>query len=188
MDRIIKISCKESDLILDPFCGSGSMGIAACINKCKYIGIDKSKEAIDLCNKRKLDYHISQSAVIDGKYDNFNNLDNEIKKVLLSINAIPIERNKGLDGICSSPDGLIGIRFQRNNESISEAISLMRESSEEKPIEKKILVKTHDSDLFEIIPDDILIIESFSYTIMKILSHSVNNIVETELACNNVAL
>jgi hypothetical protein len=115
-------------------------------------------------------------------------LDNEIKKLLLSINVIPIERNKRLDGIYSSPDGLIGIRFQRNNESISEAISLMRESSEEKPIVKKILIKTHDSDLFEIIPDDIFIIESFNYTIMKILSHSVSNIAESEIACNNVAL
>ena len=189
MDRIIKISCKEGDFILDPFCGSGSMGIAAYINKCKYIGIDKNEEAINLCNKRKIDYHISQSAVKDGNYNNFHNLDNEIKTFLSSINAIPIERNKGLDGIYSSADGLIGIRFQRDNESISEAISLLRESSKKKPIIKKILVKTHDSDLFEIIPNDIFIIESLNYKILKILNNPVGNkFAERKLVYNDVVL
>ena len=71
MNRIIEISCEEDDLILDPFCGSGSMGIAAYINNCKYIGIDKNQKAIDLCNKRKKNYYVSQSAVINGNYDDF---------------------------------------------------------------------------------------------------------------------
>jgi site-specific DNA-methyltransferase (adenine-specific) len=180
MDRIIKISCEEGDFILDPFCGSGSMGIAACINKCKYLGIDKNQEVINLCNKRKFDYHISQSAVTDGNYDNFHNLENEIKNFISSINAIPIERNKGLDGICSSSEGLIGIRFQRNNESISEVISLMSKASKEKPILKKVLIKTHDSDLFEIIPEDVFVLESLDYKLTKILKPVENKVIERQ--------
>ena len=178
MDRIIKISCEEGDLILDPFCGSGSMGIASYINKCRYIGIDKNKEAIKLCNKRKMDYHISQSAIKDGDYANFNNLDNEIKKIISSIDALPIERNKGLDGIYSSVDGLVGIRFQRNNESISEVISLMKKAINGKPIVKKIIIKTQDSDLFEFIPDDVFVIESLDYKLSKIIKPNANNFSE----------
>jgi site-specific DNA-methyltransferase (adenine-specific) len=169
MDRIIKISCSENDFILDPFCGSGSMGIAAYINNCKYLGIDKNNDAIELCNKRKIDYHISKSAVKDGNYTGFNNLDNEIKTFITSINALPVERNKGLDGIYSSSEGLIGIRFQRTNESVSEVIALMKKAAKEKPITKKIIIKTHDSDLFEIIPDDVFILESLNYKLTKII-------------------
>ena len=168
MDRIIKISCKENDLILDPFCGSGSMGIAAANNNCNYIGIDKNKEAIKLCKKRKCNYFISESAIKNGDYNGFKNLDEEIKNTILSIGAIPVERNRGIDGIYSSRIGFFGIRFQRKNESISEVITLMNKASIEKPFSKKIIIKSHDSDLFEIIPSDVVIIDSLNYKINNI--------------------
>jgi site-specific DNA-methyltransferase (adenine-specific) len=47
MERIVQISCRNGDLILDPFCGSGSMGIAAYRNHYCYLGIDKNKNAIN---------------------------------------------------------------------------------------------------------------------------------------------
>ena len=175
MDRIIKVACNKGDAILDPFCGSGSMGIAAYINNCKYLGIDKNVAAIELCNKRKKNYHVSKSAVKDGKYQQFHNLDNEIKEFIISINAIPVERNKGLDGIYSSADGLTGIRFQRKDESISELIALMQKAAEEKPIRKKIVIKTHDSEFFETIPDDVVVLESLEYKVKSMLAASVNN-------------
>ncbi|MDR1160105.1 MAG: site-specific DNA-methyltransferase [Syntrophomonadaceae bacterium] len=169
MSRIIKISCDEGDFILDPFCGSGSMGIAAYTGNCIYLGIDNNDDAIRICNKRKRNYHISQSAVKDGNYYNFLNLENEIKSFISSINAIPVERNKGLDGIYSSAEGFVGIRFQRSNESVAEVIALINKAAKEKPLIKKIIIKTHDSDLFEIIPNDIFILESLSYSLNKII-------------------
>jgi site-specific DNA-methyltransferase (adenine-specific) len=72
-------------------------------------------------------------------------LDHEIKEFITSIDAVPVERNKGLDGIYSSNDGLIGIRFQRQHESIADGLTLMEKASREKPIAKKIIVKTNDS-------------------------------------------
>jgi site-specific DNA-methyltransferase (adenine-specific) len=170
MDRIIKISCNDGDFILDPFCGSGSMGIAAYINNCKYLGIDKNIDAIKLCNRRKTDYYISKSEIQNGNYQNFNNLDSEIKKIIVSIDAVPVERNKGLDGIYSSVNGLIGIKFQRENESISETIALIKKASRSKSFIKKIVIKTHDSDIFEIIPDDVFIIESLEYKLNNFFS------------------
>jgi site-specific DNA-methyltransferase (adenine-specific) len=52
MDRIIKISTKENDLILDPFCGSSSTGVSALINKRKFVGIDISKDYLELSMTR----------------------------------------------------------------------------------------------------------------------------------------
>lgn len=52
LERIIKASSKEGDLILDPFCGSSTTGVAAKILNRKYIGIDNNDEFIQLSIKR----------------------------------------------------------------------------------------------------------------------------------------
>jgi site-specific DNA-methyltransferase (adenine-specific) len=167
MNRIIQISCSKGDLIFDPFCGSGSMGISANLNKCKYIGIDNNEDAIKLCNKRINEYYVSASAVKNGNYTDFYNLDKEIKNLLISLNAIPVERNKGIDGILSTQNGIIGIRIQRQNETIEKVINLLNNASKNKKFIKKFIIKNFDSDLFEMIPDDIIIIESLKYKISK---------------------
>lgn len=52
LERIILASTNENDLILDPFCGSSTTGIAATKLKRNYIGIDNEKEYLDLSIKR----------------------------------------------------------------------------------------------------------------------------------------
>lgn len=53
LERIILASTDENDLILDPFNGSGTTGIAASRLNRKYIGIEKEKEYLDLTIRRK---------------------------------------------------------------------------------------------------------------------------------------
>ena len=52
LDRIIRASSNEGDLVLDPFCGSSTTGVAAIQNNRHYIGIDISKEYMILSRKR----------------------------------------------------------------------------------------------------------------------------------------
>ena len=52
LEKIILASTNENDLILDPFCGSSTTGIAAVKLNRKYIGIDNSKEYLDLSIRR----------------------------------------------------------------------------------------------------------------------------------------
>ena len=52
LERIIQASTVEGDLILDPFCGSSSTGVAAKRLKRTYIGIDNEQEYIDLSVRR----------------------------------------------------------------------------------------------------------------------------------------
>ncbi len=52
LDKIILASTNENDLILDPFCGSSTTGISAVNLKRRYIGIDNSKEYLDLSVRR----------------------------------------------------------------------------------------------------------------------------------------
>ena len=52
MKKIILASTNENDLILDPFSGSGTTGIAAKMLHRNYVGIDKEKEYLDISIKR----------------------------------------------------------------------------------------------------------------------------------------
>ena len=52
LNRIILASTNENDLILDPFCGSSTTGIAANMLNRNYIGIYNSKEYLDLSIRR----------------------------------------------------------------------------------------------------------------------------------------
>lgn len=50
--RLINLYSYENDIVLDPFCGSGTTCIAAAQNNRYYIGYDISEEYIDLAKKR----------------------------------------------------------------------------------------------------------------------------------------
>ncbi|MEG0282617.1 MAG: site-specific DNA-methyltransferase [Clostridia bacterium] len=52
LDKIIIASTHESDIILDPFCGSSTTGISAIKLNRKYIGIDNNKEYLELSKAR----------------------------------------------------------------------------------------------------------------------------------------
>lgn len=52
MEQIIKIHTNENDLILDPFMGSGSTGVAALKNNRRFIGIELEKEYFDISVNR----------------------------------------------------------------------------------------------------------------------------------------
>lgn len=52
LERIIQASTRENDLVLDPFCGSSTTGVACKMLNRKYIGIDNEEEYIKLSIER----------------------------------------------------------------------------------------------------------------------------------------
>ena len=52
MERIILASTNEGDLILDPFCGSGTTGISAIRMKRNFVGIENEEEYLELSKRR----------------------------------------------------------------------------------------------------------------------------------------
>jgi len=47
-----KKNSKEGDLVLDPFCGSSTTGVAAILLNRKYVGIEIEDEYLELSKKR----------------------------------------------------------------------------------------------------------------------------------------
>ena len=52
LERIILASTNEGDLILDPFMGSATTGVAALKHNRKFVGIEKEKEFVEIAEKR----------------------------------------------------------------------------------------------------------------------------------------
>ena len=61
LERIIKTSSNENDLILDCFMGVGSTGIACLNTNRKFIGIEKDKKYFELAKNRIENHKIQQS-------------------------------------------------------------------------------------------------------------------------------
>ena len=52
LERILEASTEPGELVLDPFCGSSSTGVAAKALGRRYIGIDSQEEYLELSRRR----------------------------------------------------------------------------------------------------------------------------------------
>ena len=59
MERIVLASTDENDLILDPFLGSGTTGVASVLGKRRFIGIDSDENFLQLAKLRIEDAYSS---------------------------------------------------------------------------------------------------------------------------------
>jgi len=60
LDRIIRCSSNPGDLVLDPFCGSGTTGLAALGNQRRFVGIDVDAEHLELAKRRAMAWKASR--------------------------------------------------------------------------------------------------------------------------------
>ncbi len=60
LERIILASSNEGDIVLDPFCGSATTGVAALKHSRKFVGIDLEKEYLDKFAIPRLDDEIAR--------------------------------------------------------------------------------------------------------------------------------
>ncbi|OGY91501.1 MAG: DNA methyltransferase [Candidatus Komeilibacteria bacterium RIFCSPLOWO2_02_FULL_48_11] len=145
LERIIKISTDENDLVLDPFCGSGTTLVAAKFLNRKYIGIDNSRDAIELTKNRLENPIKSESHLLQNGKDAYRNQKKEVVNILNKIDAVPVQRNRGIDGFLRIDNLMvpIPIKVQRESETISEAMDNLMKSCQRNKYAKKILIKTH---------------------------------------------
>lgn len=165
LQQILEISTNENDLVVDPFNGSGTTCVAAKSMNRNFIGIDMSPDAVELAKQRLEDMVITESALLEKGVDGYNQKTEDEIALLKSINAVPVQRNSGIDGFLKEHfEGKpVPVKIQSNVESLSDAKEKLERSSSNKGYELKILIQTKpesDSDrLFEFI-SNIQIIKS----------------------------
>lgn len=64
MRHLINLVAQSSNLILDPFTGSGSTGVAALANGCRFVGIEREAEYVEIARQRV--YAASQKGISEG--------------------------------------------------------------------------------------------------------------------------
>lgn len=65
LERFVRVSCPKGGLILDPFMGSASTGIAALKNGCDFIGIEKNEKWFEL-SKNRIDEYNGKGGLFEG--------------------------------------------------------------------------------------------------------------------------
>ena len=173
LQRIIELSTDENDIVLDPFCGSGTTCVAAKSLNRKFIGIDKNAEAIALSKKRLEEMVISESRVLSKGIESCVEKSDFENNLLSLLNAIPVQRNKGIDGFIKSNGTLIPVKIQKENETIDDAIKSLEFAVRNKDFPIKILVQTnekHNSYLFE---------EKTDIKVVKFLNLQIKNILKS---------
>jgi site-specific DNA-methyltransferase (adenine-specific) len=149
MERIIEICTDAGDLVLDPFCGSGTTLVAAKLLGRFSIGIDISASAVSLAQHRLSAPIKTESAMLRKGRASYVNADKDALAVLSGLDVFPVQRNAGIDAFLQVKiDGsMVPIRVQRNGESILEAASKLARAANSRKVVKAVLVRTHRDDL-----------------------------------------
>ena len=98
LNQILSIVTDENDLVIDPFCGSGTTCVSAKHLKRNFIGIDISSDAVELANKRLEEMIITESFLLRNGIEEYQAKSESELSLLKTINAIPVQRNSGIDG------------------------------------------------------------------------------------------
>jgi len=152
LERIIEIASNQGDTVLDPFCGSGTTLVAGKLNNRKVIGIDISKDAIEITKQRLSNPVKSESNLLTKGRDAYKTVNSMVEKLLHGIDYIPVQRNSGIDAILKSTynNRPILVKIQRDDETLQEAIQRLSNATKVKQSQKAFLIRTNDiNSLFE---------------------------------------
>lgn len=146
LERIIELTTNKDDVVLDPFCGSGTTLVTASLLGRKYIGIDILPDAVELSKKRLAKPVKSDSLLLKNGKNAYLNQDKRILEILNTIEAVPVQRNKGIDGFLKIRDAVkpVPVRIQRESESIDNAKDFLLKASRKSGFKFAVLIKTND--------------------------------------------
>jgi site-specific DNA-methyltransferase (adenine-specific) len=147
LNQILNIATDEGDLVLDPFCGSGTTCVSAKLLKRNFIGIDISKEAVELANSRLEEMIITESALLNKGTDEYIEKTEKELTILEEINAFPVQRNSGIDGFMKEHcNGMpVPVKIQSENETLEDAMEKLERASIGKNYALKIVIQTKEA-------------------------------------------
>ena len=146
LERIIELTTNKGDIVLDPFCGSGTTLVAAQLLERQYIGIDQSEEAVQLSSERLKEPVRTESKVLKKGRQSYINQDSQTLEILNRLCVIPVQRNRGIDGFLKVDQSFkpIPVRIQKKGETLENAIKLLTRACQKNGYQKKVLIKTND--------------------------------------------
>ena len=173
LERIIHLSTDAGDVVLDPFCGSGTTLVAAQLLGRSGIGIDVSEEAVELTRCRLAEPVKTESNLLKNGLDSYRTANEDALSVLNGISHTPVQRNNGIDAFLTEVcEGVpIPVRVQRHGETVAEAIRALHKAATTKKARRMVLVATEDqpSQLEIDIPQEVLVVASAALSISRVI-------------------
>lgn len=178
LEQIIKLVTEENDIVLDPFMGSGTTLVAAKLLGRQFIGFDISDDALMLAEKRLNTIVRTDSKLLKRGHKAYQNLDSKCLDIIKSIDAIPVQRNSGIDGFLREhvDGGVVAVKIQRNGESLNDTVNKLRKACKRKHCSYMIVIRTHKDDLDVLMHmeeyKDIIIIDSYDIQLYDAINNS----------------
>lgn len=162
LKRIIEVGSRKGDLVLDPFCGSGTTLVAAKLMDRLYLGCDINSDAIALTKARLEQPFMTESVLLKKGAQAYNTKSDYEKAILNELNCTVVQRNRGIDGIIKNTrkDDLVAVKIQRQDESVDEAVSLLVSAGTKRKCKKLVLVAR--SDIPKEYPKNMVVLQGFN--------------------------
>ncbi len=183
LERIILLASNEKDLILDPFCGSGTTLVAAKLLNRSFVGIDSSREAVEL-SRQRLDNPIkSESKLLKSGREAYKNLPDDVIQILRDLPVKLVRRNSGIDAIHNRFVGgkPVVLRVQRAGEDLSEAADKLWRAGKKKDAALLLLIRTQSEkrqySFVDVYSDDVHVIDSLALSVQS----SLDNLIQARL-------
>lgn len=170
LEKIIEISTDEGDIVLDPFCGSGTTLVSAKLQGRKYIGIDINPDAVALTKSRLEAPYKTSSTLLKVGEDAYKTKSEEDLLILKQFDCNIVQRNRGIDALLKKHylDSPVAIKIQRKDESLFDAIHLLKDASQKKKCSFSVLVVNNESwqDSKNDVPSNMIVIERYQTQLM----------------------
>lgn len=171
LNQVLRIASDENDLVLDPFCGSGTTCVSAKSLNRRYIGIDSSSEAVQLSQKRLNEMVISESNLLKKGIGNYQEKTENELAILANLRAFPVQRNSGIDGFLKDDfdEHPVPVKIQKDNETLEDAIEKLERATKNDYYPMRILVQTRETpkSRFFAMETDVEIIQSLELQYQK---------------------
>ena len=170
LERIIKISTDENDLVLDPFMGSGTTLVSAKLLNRRYIGIDRNKDAFDIAQNRLENPFKTKSNILEKGIESYMNKSEDELNILNQFHCVIVQRNNGIDTLLKKHynNAPVAIKIQKKSETFEEALSLLYNAGSKKKCSYMVLIS--DDQVNVNIPDNVIVINTLNYQLDNLLN------------------
>ena len=178
LERIIGLATNPGDLVLDPFCGSGTTVVAAIAAGPAGDRRRRLARAVDLTRKRLADPVRSRSRVLEQGRESYRTADAESLALLAGLDCVPIHRNAGVDAILKEEfeGAAVPIRVQRRRRVGRRSRGQVRTAPGRRRERKRMFLivrcaETTTGDA-QALPEGVSVVEAPAAAIRRLLSTS----------------
>ena len=158
------LSTDENDIVLDPFCGSGTTLVSAALLNRQYIGIEINPDAIEICKKRLIAPEKTESHLLKVGLDSYKTKNERELAILKQFDCEIVQRNKGIDAFLKKHynNKPVAIKIQKETESFREALTLLSSAGKRKDCSYLILITQTEGWHNECtdIPSNVIVLET----------------------------